>query len=563
VVKNMKKSILYFFIFFVFLYLLAYSDTGKDLIMAVARGRFELVKELVEKGVDVNKHYDSKGRTPIHWAVIRDNLKIAAFLISRGANVNARDKNMMAPIHYAAFPKDLDMVKLLVQEGADINALDKNGWSPLHYFAYYDFDLGVKYLLIQGAIQSMSSNKYMEISNKSTPLDVAIQKNNSNIIQALLNPDRYLRLSQKPYLSLSFKEDFGEDGVLTAPEKGFLLFNVENKGGVVARNVHLVIEKISNAEGLLIDETGAFDLYSGERVDINVGIEATREVKAGKAVLKVYARETNYFRTSDVITITIPVFPPQPPSFVVTAGWETNQKMILKAMEKCFLKFILKNTGKGKSENASLNVIPISGCEKINFLSISNITLLPGEIKNIELPIETQEELKDGFAEFFVILRDSVFNMAVTNRFKIETQHLFKPFFTVSLSFREKYQTFYVTNFISNDTITSNEKLPYVISIIKETNLEPEIVLFNKGEAVGKNISVQLNISEVSNASNSLHSFSFALPELLTNSVRIFTLPYFLTNYINNSNIVWHLSCVDEKRYSLYETNFQVFMGKP
>ena len=55
---------------------------------AVQKGLFNLAKRLVEeKEHDINKR-DSRGRTPLHWAVENGQLEIVKYLIDNGADKN-------------------------------------------------------------------------------------------------------------------------------------------------------------------------------------------------------------------------------------------------------------------------------------------------------------------------------------------------------------------------------------------------------------------------------------------------------------------------------------------
>lgn len=88
-------------------------------------------------------HYRYRdGETPLHLV---ESKKTAELLISRGANVNARDKRGYAPLHYG---KSIEIVKLLVANGADINAKSDDGMTPLHTLRDYE---SVEFLISRGA----------------------------------------------------------------------------------------------------------------------------------------------------------------------------------------------------------------------------------------------------------------------------------------------------------------------------------------------------------------------------------------------------------------------------
>ena len=92
-----------------------------------------LIRVIVENGlVDVNAKYNYE-RSPLHYAVDRNNIALAEYLISVGADVNAKDGWGKSPLHWAVQEDDITMVKLLISAGADVNAKNDYGRSPLDY----------------------------------------------------------------------------------------------------------------------------------------------------------------------------------------------------------------------------------------------------------------------------------------------------------------------------------------------------------------------------------------------------------------------------------------------
>lgn len=103
-----------------------------DIFEAVQKGTVDDVKYFIkEEGVDV----DVKGKnddTPLKTASWYGRVEIIEFLISSGANVNAKNKFGVTPLFDAA---NAEVVKALVSKGADVNAKLTNGSSqtPIHY----------------------------------------------------------------------------------------------------------------------------------------------------------------------------------------------------------------------------------------------------------------------------------------------------------------------------------------------------------------------------------------------------------------------------------------------
>lgn len=90
------------------------------------------VKRILEQYPQLIDAVDSKGCTPILSACAHGHMKVAVMLAEKGANINAKDKNMRTALHYACAFGRLDVATLLTEKDADLNLKEKNGWTPFH-----------------------------------------------------------------------------------------------------------------------------------------------------------------------------------------------------------------------------------------------------------------------------------------------------------------------------------------------------------------------------------------------------------------------------------------------
>jgi HJR/Mrr/RecB family endonuclease len=87
--------------------------------------------EKTEVAVDVKNGTQLNGDLVV--AVLIRDIQEVKELISKGANVNAKDENGLIPLISAAWLGRKDICELLVSNGADVNARDKIGKTALMY----------------------------------------------------------------------------------------------------------------------------------------------------------------------------------------------------------------------------------------------------------------------------------------------------------------------------------------------------------------------------------------------------------------------------------------------
>ncbi|MGL9779767.1 MAG: ankyrin repeat domain-containing protein, partial [Wolbachia sp.] len=96
-------------------------------------GKEEVAALLLNKEANVNAK-DQIGRTPLHFAAENGHKDVVEFLLSNKADVNAVNKYEWTPLHFAAGNGHKEVVEALLKvEGINVNATDQSGWTPLHW----------------------------------------------------------------------------------------------------------------------------------------------------------------------------------------------------------------------------------------------------------------------------------------------------------------------------------------------------------------------------------------------------------------------------------------------
>jgi ankyrin repeat protein len=88
---------------------------------AVVGGQKKVVEFLITKGADVNAK-DRGGYTPLFYAVWHNREETAKLLLDKGADPNVRSVWNRTPLHWAVRQGgSKEMIELLVAKGADVN----------------------------------------------------------------------------------------------------------------------------------------------------------------------------------------------------------------------------------------------------------------------------------------------------------------------------------------------------------------------------------------------------------------------------------------------------------
>lgn len=153
--------------------------------------RKRLLRENKELAMYTRKHnlIDSVDerlqRNALHWAVEKNNRKVAFILVNHGININEVDNKGQTPLHIACkHENSRRMLLLLLDEGAQLNVTDKQGYTPLMIATINGHIELIKILLSYGAdifVETETNYK------RKTAMDFASDRKQEKILQLLLH----------------------------------------------------------------------------------------------------------------------------------------------------------------------------------------------------------------------------------------------------------------------------------------------------------------------------------------------------------------------------------------
>ena len=111
------------------------SNRSHQLVAAVRDGDASLALKLLKSSAGcevINDTIDNKRNTLLHIASASGDSRLVLALVTRGADVSARNNFGMTPLHCAAsYGMSPAIVAILLRHGADPNAIDQDGDTPL------------------------------------------------------------------------------------------------------------------------------------------------------------------------------------------------------------------------------------------------------------------------------------------------------------------------------------------------------------------------------------------------------------------------------------------------
>jgi hypothetical protein len=145
---------------------------------ACASGSVDIVQLLCEFGSDPSSYIS--GHSAVEIAARNGQKKVIQILVSFGATVDDKGMKACPPIVSAAANNHINCIEELLLLDADIDAVDVNQDSCLHLATQLEDPVEMIMLLLNRGADAECLN-----NQGSTPLDLAMETNNINLIRAL------------------------------------------------------------------------------------------------------------------------------------------------------------------------------------------------------------------------------------------------------------------------------------------------------------------------------------------------------------------------------------------
>lgn len=147
---------------------------------AVLIGQNETALLLISKGADINAKAKNIGPTPLIASVMVGNAYLVVELCKRKADFNIVSNEGKTALIEATLLEDIAIVKILIGLGADLNIAGLNGRTALIVAAHEGYEEIAEMLLLHGADVMCHDHKGR------TALMMAAMKGHENIVKKIL-----------------------------------------------------------------------------------------------------------------------------------------------------------------------------------------------------------------------------------------------------------------------------------------------------------------------------------------------------------------------------------------
>ena len=236
-----------------------YENIGMNrtvLMYALNNKNIKVAEFLLDKGADITSR-DMYGKDVLFYAVAKNNPRIIELLIDRGAIINA--SNRYALLQYATENKNFETINFIISKGININERDRNGNTVLMEAARFGKTEIVKFLISKGADINAVTN------DKKNALFFAVENYAS---KDALETVKFLAANG---ININLSDEKGENVLFHAlkNKNGFIFFQYLITDKKMAVNIKNKYNKTLLMSAIEADNIKAFDFIIEKNVNIN------------------------------------------------------------------------------------------------------------------------------------------------------------------------------------------------------------------------------------------------------------------------------------------------------
>jgi len=184
------------------------KNEDEQTIMHVAAdyGRTATVRMICELDDDLVGVEDENSNTALHLAAMEGHEKVVNLLITYQADVESRNIQQWTPLDCSASKGWTRCARILLEHDAPVDATDKSSITPLYLACQNNHPEMVKLLLDYDASLEIRCT-----SNGKNPLDIAIESESKQCVEAILDNDEWWRFALQNRTAFSDKDKILEN----------------------------------------------------------------------------------------------------------------------------------------------------------------------------------------------------------------------------------------------------------------------------------------------------------------------------------------------------------------